>query len=153
MAHIFSLNRSKGGVPKLPVFEAQITVEGLEGDWQQDRRYHGGPTRALCLYSLEQILTLQEEGHPIFPGSTGENITISGLAWDTLRPGAKLRMGETEVELTSFAAPCSTIKESFNDKKSVRISDKVNRGWSRIYARVLKEGQLKVGDPVELLSE
>ena len=38
--------------------------------------FHGGPERALCLFSLERILELQAEGHPIFPGAAGENITI-----------------------------------------------------------------------------
>lgn len=153
MAHIFSLNRSKGGVPKLPIYEAQVTAEGLEGDWQEDRKHHGGPTRALCLFSLEQMLTLQTEGHPIFPGSTGENVTISGLDWATLQLGTKLRLGEAVIELTSFAVPCDTIKASFSNERSIRISNKVNPGWSRIYARVLKEGNLKVGDPIEVLSE
>jgi MOSC domain-containing protein YiiM len=151
MAHIFSLNRSNGGVPKLAVHSAKVTVDGMEGDWQEDRKHHGGPTRALCLFSLEQILTLQAEGHPIFPGSTGENVTISGLEWVTLKIGTKLRLGEAEIELTSFASPCDTIKESFSDERSVRISNKVNPGWSRLYARVLKEGNLKVGDQVEVL--
>lgn len=152
MAHIFSLNRSNGGVPKLPIHKVNVTVAGLDGDWQDDRKHHGGPTRALCLFSLEQILTLQAEGHPIFPGSTGENITISGLDWSRLQPGTQLRLGgSTEIEITSFASPCETIRDSFNDKRSVRMSEKVNPGWSRVYARVLQEGKLTVGDAVEVI--
>jgi MOSC domain-containing protein YiiM len=151
MAHIFSLNRSQGGVPKLPLREAAITVEGLEGDWQEDRKYHGGPMRALCLYSLEQILALQSEGHPIFPGSIGENVTIAGLDWDTLNPGARLRLGEVEIELTDYAAPCRTIQGSFKDRRYSRISQKVRPGTSRLYARVLREGTVRVGDEVMVL--
>ena len=153
MAHIFSLNRSNGGVPKLAVHEVNITTIGMEGDWQEDRKHHGGPTRALSLFSLEHILALQAEGHPIFPGSTGENVTISGLEWDALQPGATVRLGEVEIEITSFASPCNTIKDSFSDLRSVRISEKTNPGWSRVYARVVKEGTLKIGDKVEIITE
>ena len=74
---IFQLNCSKGGVPKLAVRESLLTETGLECDRQADRRYHGGPERALCLFSLERILELQAEGHPVFPGSTGENVTVA----------------------------------------------------------------------------
>jgi MOSC domain-containing protein YiiM len=153
MAHIFSLNRSNGGVPKLAVHEVNITTAGMEGDWQEDRKHHGGPTRALSLFSLEHILALQAEGHPIFPGSTGENVTIAGLEWDALQPGATVRLGEVEIEITSFASPCNTIKDSFSDLRSVRISEKTNPGWSRVYARVVKEGTLKIGDKVEIITE
>src|SRR5687768_8194805 len=94
---IFQLNSSDGGVPKLAVREAYLTPNGLEGDRQRDRRYHGGPERALCLYTLERILRLQGEGHPIFPGSAGENVTVSGLEWAALKPGARLALGEEAV--------------------------------------------------------
>jgi MOSC domain-containing protein YiiM len=153
VAHIFSLNRSQGGVPKLPVREAAITVEGLEGDWQEDRKYHGGPMRALCLYSLEQILALQAEGHPIFPGSTGENVTIAGLDWASLTPGTRLLLGEVEIELTSYASPCATIQGSFKDRRYSRISQKAHPGTSRLYARVLREGTVRVGDSVEVVTQ
>jgi MOSC domain-containing protein YiiM len=151
VAHIFSLNRSQGGVPKLPVREAMVTAGGMEGDWQEDRKHHGGPTRALCLYSLEQILALQAQGHPIFPGSVGENVTIVGLDWSALGPGVRLRLGEVEVEVTSYATPCSTIEDSFADHRFKRIAEKVNPGTSRLYARVLRAGTLRVGDAVEVV--
>ena len=63
------------------------------GSWSQDRKHHGGPDRAVCLYSLERILALQEEGHPIYPGAAGENLTLTGLDWEALQPGMTLRLG------------------------------------------------------------
>ena len=150
-ATIVSLNRSDGGVPKLPVREARVTTRGLEGDRQRDLKHHGGPDRALCLYSLERIEALRLEGHPISPGSIGENVTIAGLTWDRVTPGARLRLGEVEVEVTAFTEPCNTIRFSFKDRKSVRVSQAAAPGWSRVYARVLREGVLRVGDTVELV--
>jgi MOSC domain-containing protein YiiM len=73
------LNVSDGGVPKLPVAEARLTPTGLVGDRQRFPLIHGGPDRALSLFSLEIIERLRAEGHPIEPGSTGENLTVAGL--------------------------------------------------------------------------
>ena len=43
-----SINTSRGGVPKQPVFEALVTADGVDGDRQSDRRFHGGPDRAVA---------------------------------------------------------------------------------------------------------
>ena len=150
---IHQLNCSNGGVPKVAIHESRLTETGLECDWQADRRYHGGPERALCLYSLERIEELQAEGHPIFPGSTGENVTISGLDWTSIIPGARLALGdEVLVEVTGFASPCKTIAKSFRGGQFKRISHKTSPGYSRAYVRVLRTGRLAVGQPVRVLN-
>jgi MOSC domain-containing protein YiiM len=150
---IFQLNSSNGGVPKLAVREAVLTPAGLEGDRQRDRRYHGGPERALCLYALERILELQTEGHPIFPGSAGENVTVAGLDWGLLKPGARLAFGEEAlVEISSYTTPCKVIAASFQDGQFKRILQKEHPGDSRLYARVLRTGRLSVGQPIRLLN-
>ena len=140
-----------GGVPKHGVPSAEITATGVVGDKQRDRRHHGGPTRAVSLYSYEHILALQAEGHPIAPGSTGENLTISGLDWPTIRVGDRLRIGErVQLEVTGYAAPCTNIIESFAEGAITRISQKVHPGWSRLYTRVLEAGIVRQGDAVAL---
>lgn len=151
---IFQLNVSNGGVPKLAVREALLTAAGLAGDRQRDLRYHGGPARAVCLYALERLLELQAEGHPIYPGSVGENLTVVGLEWSGLAPGARLALGdEAVVEITSYTSPCKHIAGSFRGGEFKRISQKVRPGDSRLYARVLRPGRLFVGQPVKLLQE
>lgn len=150
---IFQLNVSNGGVPKLAVREAALTPEGLAGDRQRDLRYHGGPARAVCLFALERVLGLQAEGHPIYPGSVGENLTVVGLEWSGLAPGARLALGEEAVvEITSYTSPCKKIAASFTRGDFKRISQKVHPGDSRLYARVLRPGRLAVGQSVTLLS-
>ena len=149
---IFQLNCSDGGVPKLAVHEDVVTETGLTRDRQRDLRYHGGPERALCLFALERILELQAEGHPIFPGSVGENVTTVGLDWSRLAPGARLALGdEVVVEISSYTSPCKNIAASFRDGEFKRISQKVHPGDSRLYARILRAGRLAVGQPVRLL--
>jgi len=148
---VASINLSAGGVPKGRVNDAKVSRLGLEKDAQNDTKHHGGPERAVCLYSLERIHSLQSEGHPIDPGTAGENVTVEGIDWDLVVPGARLRLGdEVLLEIASFTNPCKTIKESFVDGEFIRIAQRLHPGWSRVYARVLSEGSIRLGDPVEL---
>src|ERR1700694_3463289 len=90
---VASINVSAGGVPKRRVSDAKVSRSGLEMDAQNDTRRHGGPERAVCLYSLERIHSLQAEGHPIDAGTAGENVTLEGIDWDLVVPGIRLRLG------------------------------------------------------------
>jgi MOSC domain-containing protein YiiM len=148
------INVSGGGVPKLPVASAEVSVHGVAGDSQRDLQLHGGADRALCLWSLDVIELLQREGHPIESGSTGENLTIAGLDWAALVPGVQLRVGGALlIEITSYAAPCRTIWMSFKLRRYGRISQKKHPGQSRLYARVLRGGRIAPGDGVEVVAE
>jgi MOSC domain-containing protein YiiM len=150
--NIFQINASPGGVPKLGQGQAEVTPLGLSNDQHRNMRAHGGPERALCLYSLERILALQAEGHPIFPGSVGENLTIRGLDWPAVAPGVRLQIGaEVVAEVTRYTTPCGNIVDSFSDRDSMRISQDTHPGWSRVYARVLRTGLVRVGDKVTIL--
>lgn len=146
---LVSINVSNGGVPKKSVTGAQVSRLGLIGDTQADKKGHGGPNRAVCVYSLERIRALQEEGHPIDIGTAGENFTVDQIDWDLVVPGVRIRVGEEVLlEVASFTDPCKTIKGSFVDGKFVRIGQKLHPGWSRVYTRVLSEGQVHSGDQV-----
>lgn len=147
---LHAINISNGGVPKLPRAACFITVDGLEGDRQRDLRYHGGPERAVCLYSLELIEALRAEGHAITPGSIGENPTLKGVDWAAMLPGATVSVGKVLLQLTDYAPPCNNIAGSFQRRQYVRVNQKVNAGWSRLYARVLTEGNVSLGDSVQL---
>lgn len=148
---VFQINISNGGVPKTGLPRAEFTQNGLTGDAQRALHVHGGPDRAVCLYSLEVIQALQSEGHPIFPGAAGENVTVSGLVWEVLMPGARLRLGpEVVIEITKYTTPCDNLVPYFSDGNFNRINQKTHPGWSRLYARVLVPGEVKVGDAVRV---
>jgi MOSC domain-containing protein YiiM len=147
-----SINVSRGGVPKTSVLEALVTEEGVIGDRQRDRRFHGGPDRAVSLFSFEIIEGLQLDGHPISPGSAGENLTVSGLDWSALKPGAEIQIGPVRLLVTGFASPCENISGSFLDGDMTRLSQKRHAGQSRLYARVLVGGVIRPGDEVVVLN-
>jgi MOSC domain-containing protein YiiM len=148
---VTGLHRSNGGLPKLPVERALVRSGGMEGDRQAHRRFHGGPDRALCLYAQERLDELTAAGHPMERGTLGENVTIAGLPWERVRPGARLQIGTVEAQVTGFAAPCRQIAFAFADGDFVRIGQKLNPGWSRVYVRIVVEGEVAVGDPVVLV--
>jgi MOSC domain-containing protein YiiM len=150
MGVVHSINISNGGVPKLPRESCFVSVDGLHGDRQRDLRYHGGRDRAVCLYSLDLIEALRAEGHSIAPGAIGENLTVTGIHWADMVPGAKVEVGPVVLQLTDYAAPCSNIARSFERRQYVRVNQKVHAGWSRLYARVLVEGTVQLGDTLRI---
>lgn len=147
---LHAVNVSDGGVPKLARVQGLVLARGLEGDRQRDLEYHGGPDRAVCLYSLELLQALRAEGHPVAAGCMGENFTVSGIEWNAMQPGARLQVGEVLLVLTDYAAPCTNLAPFFVERRFSRVSQKKHPGWSRLYARVLREGTVRVGDAVAL---
>lgn len=142
------INVSRGGVPKRPVPAARIGRGGLDGDGHDDPR-HGGPDAAVCLFSIEAIRRVAAEGHPIAPGTAGENLTVEGLDWSLAAPGARLRIGDVLLEVTRYTTPCKTIRASFRDGAFTRIHQEHYPGDSRVYARVLAEGTVTVDETIE----
>ena len=150
--HVHQINLSDGGLPKRPVLEAVIAKTGVAGDRQRNPKVHGGPDRALCLFSQELIERLQDEGHSIEAGSSGENLTLAGLDWEKLKLGDRLQIGPAvQIEIMSYTTPCDLNARWFRDGNFTRISQKKNPGWSRFYARVLVEGVVRPGDEVTIM--
>lgn len=150
---IVQISISPGGVPKLAVPAARVTAQGVDGDAHRDREHHGGPERAVCVYSMEALRQLVAEGHAVAPGTLGENVTVEGLDWAAIAPGARLLLGdEVLLEVTRYTSPCTNIKAAFKDGEFGRVSQKRHPGWSRVYTRVLSEGTIRPGDPARLLA-
>lgn len=147
---LVSVNTSDGGVPKHPIPECAVGTGGLDGDRQRDLRYHGGPDRAVCLYSADLLEALRREGHAVAAGALGENLTVEGLDWDAVVPGATLRVGPLRLEVTKYSHPCANLTACFVGGEITRVSQKVHPGWSRVYARVLEGGVVRVGDRVSV---
>lgn len=143
---------SNGGVPKTTVPSAEVTHTGLSGDRQSSRVHHGRPWQALCLYSAEVIENFARLGHPISFGSTGENVTIRGIDWAAVRPGARITLGNVEAIITAYAIPCSQNKAWFRDGDFMTMSHE--RGdVSRVYAMITRTGTIATGDTVTVHSD
>ena len=99
--------------------------------------------RAVCVLENEVLTKLQSEGHPISPGSTGENLLVQGF---DLQLGSKFIIEDVELEVVSAAAPCKTIADSFIDGNFNRLSHKKYYGDTRWYCRVLKTGTISMSN-------
>lgn len=150
---VVGLFRSGGGVPKLGVDTVEIAWRGVVGDAQDHRQHHGRAFQAVCLWSSEVIEALRGEGHPVSPGSVGENVTIGGLDWPAIRPGTRIGLGSAVLEISSYATPCSQIARSFTHRAFNRINEDDHPGWARVYAWVLAPGTVALGNVVTVEPE
>jgi MOSC domain-containing protein YiiM len=148
VGHIDSLQSSGGGVPKASIPLAEIGPGGVVGDVQGNRRNHGRPWQAICMYSSDLIAALRAEGHPINAGGTGENLTIRGIDWSRMRGGLTITIGDVVLRTSSPAAPCHKIGDCFTERHWNRIDHVERPGWARWYASVLIGGTVSPGDVV-----
>jgi MOSC domain-containing protein YiiM len=146
---VAGLFANDGGVAKLPVPEAAIGYRGVAGDRQRTRIHHGRVSQALCLWSAEVVRALQVEGHPIAPGSAGENISVEGVPWTGLHAGMRLGIGDDVlIEISGYAMPCKNNSPFFLGGDFGRMDPDRHPGWSRLYASVLRDGVVRPGDAV-----
>ena len=151
-AKVTGLHISRGGVPKTPVHSLTVTNNGCQGDDQADKKHHGGRNKAICLFQQEILDSLSANGHPISPGSTGENILIDGIDIGKIGIDTCLRIGEVEIIVTQDAPPCKTIRNSFINGEFNKISHRKNPDFTRWYASVNVTGTITIGDLVELIN-
>lgn len=138
---------------KQPVESAWVTALGLVGDEQADRRYHGGPDQALCVYGLEHYADWQRQlGVSLAAGSFSENLTLSGFDETTVCLGDRYRIADTgvTVQVTSPRQPCERLAAKLGQPDIVAQIKK--NGRSGCYLRVEGEGELRVGQLLTLCS-
>jgi MOSC domain-containing protein YiiM len=150
LATVARVNVSDGGVPKVAIDGDRVGWRGLASDRHAEVKHHGRPFQALCLWSAEVIAELATAGHPIAAGCAGENLTVSGLDWSSLRSGARLRVGTALAEISFPAVPCRKQTRWFADGDFSRIAHERNPQWARWYAWVREPGYVTTGDPVAL---
>jgi len=176
---IHQLNVGNGGVPKLPIEQTRVYKERLEKDdwdWSMYKTHangkpggHGGPERAVCLYSLECLEKLKNLQFEVFPGALGENFTTQGIDYHLVRVGDVFQVGsETIIRITRVRTPCGTIGKKYSPQakkgegiERVMYDAEVKSGnvhsekWgmSGFYAEVLQEGLVHQGDSIERIQK
>ncbi|HYU19418.1 MAG TPA: MOSC domain-containing protein [Chloroflexota bacterium] len=127
------------GLVKRPVDVGWLVADhGLEGD-----RHAGPGPRQLSLLDQAVVDALHAQGIRVEPGLLGENLTLSGVALDELRPGARLRVGTALIEITEIRQPCRSVLQV--DSRALRALI----GRAGQMARVVGSGEVRRGDPVE----
>ena len=142
---VTQLNAGKGGVPKGAVDTVTVGFGGVAGDVQNTRQHHGRPWQALCIWSADVIDAFNAQGHHLFPGAAGENITVRGLPWADVRAGVRLQIGEVLCEVSAYAFPCKQNAAWFADGDFMAMWSG-NGSVSRVYATVLEPGGIATGD-------
>ncbi len=158
---VIQLNISPGGLPKRPIFHANVTSAGIDGDGHVHTKFHGGLLRALLLIAAETLDELIAAGYPLYPGAMGENLTTRGLDPRRMRLGQRYSAGGIEIELTSIRVPCfqldvygASLQREIYDK-AVKACDASSPRWglSGFYASVIEPGVIRPGDIISLRSE
>jgi len=140
------------GIFKKPVNgRVMLRTLNLDGDRQVDLKGHGGPFKAVCVYSIEQYEYWQKElGRDDFShGQFGENFTVDEMPDDKTHVGDVFRVGNTLVQVTQPRVPCYRLGIKMGSSEFVKRFLQSNRVG--FYMRVLQEGEVGAGDLIELV--
>lgn len=140
-------------IDKRPVTTpTRVGPVGLVGDTQCDTRHHGGQHQAVYAYAQEDAARWAGElGRAVAPGSFGENLRVSGIDVSGAVIGERWRAGGSDgvlLEVTTARIPCVTFQGFVGEPRWVKRF--TERGAPGAYLRVLRDGVLGSGDPVEV---
>jgi MOSC domain-containing protein YiiM len=128
----------------------ELGVEGLAGDQQANRRVHGGPDKAVCVYSADHVAwwRAQLETDAWGPGAVGENFTVSGQTEVDVCLGDVYEVGTALVEVSQPRSPCQTLARRWaRPDLPRRVVHSGRSGW---YLRVRRPGVVEAGLPILL---
>lgn len=129
------------GQKKHNIPEAELIVDhGMKGD-----AHAGNWHRQISLLGIQSIELMKAAGADVKPGDFAENITVEGLVLYEIPVGARVRIGETELEITQIGKECHHGCEIM---KQVGSCIMPTQG---IFAKVVTAGMIRVGDAVELV--
>ena len=135
---------------KHPV-DGRVAVRGVnvDGDDQADRSVHGGPDKAVYAYGMADTRAWEADlGRDLGPGAFGENLTIDGLDVSGAVIGERWRIGTTLLEVVQPRLPCFKLGLKMGDPAFVKRFGRASRPGA--YLRIVEEGELRAGDPVEV---
>ena len=136
------------GICKDTIEEAYVTIDGFQDDDVADKKHHGGPDRAVCIYPYEHYTKWNNEfDRTLPPAAFGENITASGMTEASVCIGDVLTIGEAVIQVTQGRIPCSTIDERLGDPVMKRM---IQTGFTGYLCRVLQEGIIRSTDTIKL---
>ncbi|MEU7422590.1 MOSC domain-containing protein [Streptomyces sp. NPDC048362] len=128
-----------------------VGASGLAGDAVCDVRHHGGYDQAVYAYAREDLDEWERElGRALANGCFGENLTTDGLDVSGALIGERWRVGpEVVLEVTSGRIPCRTFQGHLGERGWVKRFTR--KGVTGAYLRVIEPGEIRTGDPVEIV--
>jgi MOSC domain-containing protein YiiM len=124
---------------------------GLDGDECVAVEDHGGRDQAVYAYAREDLDWWTEQlGRELPEGTFGENITTAGLDISAALIGETWQLGSAVVQVTSPRIPCVTFQSWLGEPHWVKRFAAARRPGA--YLRVLTEGTVGAGDPLEVLT-
>jgi MOSC domain-containing protein YiiM len=138
----------KTGIFKEPVDgPVRVTFGGIAGDAISDTENHGGVDQAVYVFGAPDYAWWSETlGRELPPGTFGENLTVAGLESAGGRIGDRLHAGSVVLEVTAPRIPCVTLAVRMGDPRFLKLFRRAERPG--LYCRVVREGSVRVGDPV-----
>ena len=143
MAKVVSVNISqRKGTLKTPVPQIELKLRhGIVGD-----AHAGDWHRQISLLAEESVDTMRAASPiPLDAGVFAENINTIGIDLKHLPVGTRLRIGETEVEVTQIG------KECHSDCAIRQATGRCVMPTEGIFAVVRREGRIRPGDRIEVL--
>ncbi len=128
-----------------------VGASGVAGDAVCDTRHHGGDDQAVYAVAREDLDAWEAElGRTLAHGSFGENLTTCGLDVSGALIGERWRIGpDLVLEVTSGRIPCRTFQGHLGEPRWVKRF--MRRGAPGAYLRVVEPGEVRAGDPVEIV--
>jgi ferredoxin-NADP reductase/MOSC domain-containing protein YiiM/ferredoxin len=125
----------------------------IDGDDQADRLAHGGEHRAVFVYQIDSYHHWERElGRDDFTyGQFGENFTVEGLADSEVCIGDRYWIGEALFEVTQPRVTCYRVGIRMNNPAMPTLLVAHHRPG--FYFRVLEEGCVQAGDPIEKVAD
>ena len=139
-------------IRKKPIAK-RVRVEGvnIEGDDQADRSVHGGRSKAIYAYAVEDYAWWRNAyGIDWHPGLFGENLTTSGIDLGSILVGERWRIGDLLLEASEPRLPCYKLGFAMDDPMFPKLFAQVLRLGS--YFRIIEPGEIGAGDTAELRS-
>jgi len=131
------------GISKSPTTgKVYLDTLGFDGDGVADNKNHGGPDKAVCAYCLDHLPLWEKElGKELYPGSFGENLSITSLPETDIHIGDQFKIGDAIIECSQPRQPCHKLNKRFNTSDMVhRIQ---NSGFTGYYFRVIQPGWIQ----------
>ncbi len=131
----------------LPLMARKLNIDG---DRQADPSVHGGTDKAVYAFPREHYAYyLQElEQQEFSAGQFGENLTTEGLLESRVHIGDRYRAGGALFEVSQPRSPCYKFAIRMGTAEALAVC--INSARTGFYLRVLREGEIRAGDAIEL---